>query len=79
MAIVLLSKAGDKIEEIKHVRTECDAIRGMSVSPDGKYVALAGQEGGGVEIWAVSGERGDQWKLAAKKEDIEQVVDLIWI
>ncbi|KAK4686675.1 6-phosphogluconolactonase, partial [Tremellales sp. Uapishka_1] len=79
VAIVVLSADGQKIESLSHVRTGCDAIRGMSVSPDGKYVALAGQEGGGVEIWKVEGEKGQDWKLAAKEPSLEQIVDLVWL
>jgi 6-phosphogluconolactonase (cycloisomerase 2 family) len=78
IAIVRLSETG-KVKDIKHVRTECNNVRGMVCSPDGKFVALAGQDGGGVEIWAVSGEDGDQWKLAAKDESIKGVTTLVWV
>jgi len=79
VAIIFLSKEGDKVEAIKHVRTGCDSIRAMQASPDGQYVALAGQEGGGVEIYAVGGERGDEWKLAAKDETIKGITDFVWL
>jgi 6-phosphogluconolactonase (cycloisomerase 2 family) len=79
VAIILLNDKGDDVEEIKHVRTGCDGIRGMQVSKDGKYVAVAGQKGGGVEIYQVGGKRGDEWKLAAKEEKLEQVVDFVWL
>lgn len=79
VAIILLGEDGATVEEIKHVRTEADGIRAMKVSPDGKFVALAGQQGGGVEIWAVGGKRGDEWKMAAKEESIKQVTDIIWL
>jgi len=79
IAIVLLSGDGSKIESVTHVRTACDAVRGMQVSRDGKFVAVAGQEGGGVEIWKIEGERGDDWKLAAKEHTLEQVTDIVWL
>lgn len=79
IAVVLLGKDGSQIEQIKHVRTGCDTVRGMRISPDGKYVALGGQEGGGLEIWEVSGERGDVWKLAAKDESIKSITDCLWL
>jgi 6-phosphogluconolactonase (cycloisomerase 2 family) len=79
VAIVLLSEDGAQVEGIKHLVTGCDVIRAMRVSPDGKFVAVAGQEGGGVEIWSVGGGRGDEWKLAAKEEGLKGVTDLIWL
>ncbi len=79
IAIVLLDESGSRIEQIKHVRTECDAVRAMRVSPDGKYVALGGQEGGGVELWSISGERGDEWKLAAKNPECAHITDIVWV
>ncbi|ORY24989.1 Lactonase, 7-bladed beta-propeller-domain-containing protein [Naematelia encephala] len=79
IAICLLSADGLKIEEIKQVRTDCDFIRAMQISPDGQYVALAGQNGGGVEIWKITGERGDVWKLAAKEESITKITDFVWV
>jgi 6-phosphogluconolactonase (cycloisomerase 2 family) len=79
IAIALLSSDGSKIESITHVRTGCDAVRAMCPSPDGKYVALAGQEGGGVEIWKVEGQRGDQWKLAGKNPEITNITDIVWV
>lgn len=79
IAIVRLSEDGANVKDIKHVRTECDNVRGMSVSPDGKFIALAGQDGGGVEVWAISGSDGDEWKLAAKDETIKGVTTLVWV
>ena len=79
IAILLLSENGQKVEKVRHVRTGCDNVRGMSVSPDGKYVALAGQDGGGLEIWAVLGEKGDEWKLAGKEESIEKITTIVWV
>ncbi len=79
IAILLLSSDGSKIESIKYVLTGCDFIRGMSVSPDGKFVAIAGQKAGGVEVYSIGGARGDEWKLAAKNEEVEMVTDLVWV
>lgn len=61
VAIILLSQDGRKVEDLKQVRTGLDVIRGMRPSNDGKYVVVAGQEGGGVEIYGITGERGDVW------------------
>ena len=78
VAIFLLSQDGRKVEDTKHVRTEADSIRGMQISTDGRYVALAGQQKGGVEIWAIEGERGEKWTRVAKNEAVEGVTDLKW-
>ncbi|GKZ52011.1 hypothetical protein AbraIFM66951_009358, partial [Aspergillus brasiliensis] len=65
IAIILLSDDGRKVKNIKHVRTNLDVIRGMRLSDDGKYVVVAGQEGGGVEVYAITGDKGDKWTLVA--------------
>jgi 6-phosphogluconolactonase (cycloisomerase 2 family) len=78
VAIFLLSADGQKVEQTKHVRTEADGIRGMQISTDGKYVALAGQNKGGVEIWQIGGQNGEEWKRVAKNESVDSVTDLKW-
>ncbi|RMZ82540.1 hypothetical protein DV736_g6636, partial [Chaetothyriales sp. CBS 134916] len=65
VAIILLSSDGKKVESMKHVRCNVDVIRGMRLSKDGKYVVVVGQEGGGVEIYGINGEKGDVWTLVA--------------
>ncbi|RAH72504.1 putative isomerase YbhE [Aspergillus aculeatinus CBS 121060] len=65
IAIILLSNDGRSTKAIRHVRTKLDVIRGMRVSDDGRYVVAAGQEGGGVEVYEISGDRGDVWTLVA--------------
>ncbi|KAI7783109.1 hypothetical protein LA080_012563 [Diaporthe eres] len=65
IAIILLSDDGRRVQETNFVRTNLDTIRGMRLSSDGSLVALGGQEGGGVEIYSIGGERGDVWTLVA--------------
>lgn len=65
IAILLLSDNGRAVVEIRHVRTNLDVIRGMRLSDDGRYVVLAGQEGGGVEVYEISGEIGEVWTPVA--------------
>ncbi|KIR29558.1 hypothetical protein I309_01627 [Cryptococcus deuterogattii LA55] len=83
MAIILLNETGDKVESVKHVETGLDAIRGFRISPDGKYVAVAGQEGGGVEVYGIAGSRGDEWNLIARSGEKEGVgkgiKDVLWL
>lgn len=83
LAIILLNETGDKVESVKHVETGLDAIRGFRVSPDGKFVAVAGQEGGGVEVYGITGSRGDGWDLIARlgeKEGVERgIKDVLWL
>ncbi|CAH0051911.1 unnamed protein product [Clonostachys solani] len=69
IAILLLSADGRKLEEMKHVRTKVDTIRGMRLSDDGKYVVVLGQEGGGIEVYGIDGERGDTWNLVASLDE----------
>lgn len=63
VAIILLSQDGRSVEGIQYVRTKLDTIRGMRLSDDGSYAVLVGQEGGGVEVYAIRGERGEEWTL----------------
>ena len=81
IAVVLLSNDGRSVENIKHVRTNVDVIRGMRLTEDGKHVVVAGQEGGGVEVYEVSGEKGDSWTLVAGlNESLESgIKHAIWI
>lgn len=65
IAIILLSEDGKKSQGIKHVRTNLDTIRGFRLTADGKFVVVAGQEGGGIEIYSINGDRGDVWTLIA--------------
>ncbi|KAL4749217.1 hypothetical protein BDW72DRAFT_195038 [Aspergillus terricola var. indicus] len=65
IAILLLSDDSRTVVGMKHVRTSLDVIRGMRLSDDGRYVVLAGQEGGGVEVYEISGEKGEVWTLVA--------------
>lgn len=65
VAVILLSENGRKVETVKHVRTNVDVIRGMRLSDDGRYVVVTGQEGGGIEVYEISGQRGDVWTLVS--------------
>ncbi|OJJ02458.1 hypothetical protein ASPVEDRAFT_151102 [Aspergillus versicolor CBS 583.65] len=69
VAVILLSENGRKVETVNHVRTNVDVIRGMRLSDDGRYVVVTGQEGGGVEVYEISGQRGDVWTLVAGLRD----------
>ncbi|GAT26303.1 hypothetical protein RIB2604_02008850 [Aspergillus luchuensis] len=81
IAIILLSEDGRKVNDIKHVRTGVDVIRGMRLSDDGRYAVVVGQEGGGVEVYEINGEKGDKWTLmAALKEGLENgIKHAIWL
>ena len=65
ITIILLSDNGRRVEEVKHIRTNLDTIRGMRIHQDGEFAIAAGQEGGGVEVYRISGKRGDIWTLVA--------------
>lgn len=81
IAIILLSDDGKRVKETKFVRTNLDTIRGMRLSSDGSLVVLGGQEGGGVEAYGISGERGDVWTLVASlNEGLESgIKHAIWL
>jgi 6-phosphogluconolactonase len=53
-------------------------LRGMSADKEGKYVAVAGRDGGGLTIFERDLEKGLTLKEVAKLE-VEQVVCPLWI
>lgn len=81
IAIILLSEDGKEVERVKYVRTSVDVIRGMRLTNDGKYLVVLGQEGGGIEVYGISGERGDVWSLVTSlDEGLESgIKHAVWI
>lgn len=81
IAIILLSDDGKKVQDTRHVRTNLDTIRGMRLSDDGSYVIVCGQEGGGVEVYGISGDRGEVWNLVASlSEGLESgIKHAVWL
>lgn len=66
VTIILLSQDGRSVKHIRYVQTGADVIRGMRISENGRYAMVAGQEGGGLEIYEISGAKGDVWTLVTK-------------
>lgn len=81
IAIIILAPDGRSVEAIKHVQTNLDVIRGMRLSDDGRYAAIVGQEAGGLEIYEVTGERGEAWeRIAGLHNDLEGgLKHVIWL
>lgn len=81
VAIIMLSDDGRKVERMEHVRTNVDVIRGMRLSVDGRFVAVLGQEGGGIEIYEISGKRGENWTLVVGlNENLESgIKHAVWL
>lgn len=79
ISIVLLNEQGSGVEETKWVETGLDWIRGMRISDDGKWLACAGEYGGGIEIYEISGERGELMNLRARNEGIKDVNCVLWL
>ncbi|EEU39291.1 uncharacterized protein NECHADRAFT_43788 [Fusarium vanettenii 77-13-4] len=81
IVIILLSDDGKRVQETKHVRTNLDTIRGFRLSDDGNYAVVAGQEGGGIEMYRVGGSRGDVWTLTASlREGLDSgIKHVVWL
>ncbi|WWC60726.1 uncharacterized protein I303_103302 [Kwoniella dejecticola CBS 10117] len=79
VAVILLAKNGVTVEGVKHIRTGLDVIRGMQITPDGKYAVLGGQEGGGIEIYEIRGEKGDSWVKVAEERSVSGTKDFLWL
>lgn len=69
VAIVSLNDAGDKVESVKWLETGVNFIRGMCVSADGKYIGVAGQKDGNLEIYEAGGEHGEKLTLVAESKN----------
>ncbi|KAL7418649.1 hypothetical protein Q5752_006332 [Cryptotrichosporon argae] len=77
IAVVVLGSGGASVEAVRWVRTGCQTIRGMQLSPDGEWAAVAGEDGGGVEMYRV--RPAGAWELMAKRADLEKVADFAWL
>ncbi|KAL1406852.1 hypothetical protein Q8F55_006261 [Vanrija albida] len=78
VAVIRLAEGGKAAEGVSFIRTNCDTIRALQVSRDGKYVAVAGQQNGLVEVYEIGGAEHDKWSLVATAE-VERVTDFIWL
>lgn len=76
-AVALIKLGKDGVEETKWVRTGCCCVRGMQVSPDGKYVIVGGQCNKTVEVYAISAE-GMEWTKVASLE-LDGTTDFVWM
>ena len=54
-------------------------LRGMEGSADGRYVVVAGRNGGGISVLERVGEDGLEVKKVAGLEGLERVVAPIWV
>lgn len=80
IVIVLLNHAGWGVEEVKHLQTGLDWVRGMRVSDNGKYLAAAGEmREGGLEVYEISGERGETLELVARDDSVKDVNCVLWL
>ncbi|BEJ14433.1 hypothetical protein CspHIS471_0402000 [Cutaneotrichosporon sp. HIS471] len=77
VAIMRLSEDGRSVLGTEWVQTGCCCVRGMQVSLDGKYVAVAGQCNSTVEMYALS-DNGIKWtKVASLK--LDAITDFVWM
>ncbi|CAK9787291.1 putative isomerase YbhE [Cutaneotrichosporon oleaginosum] len=77
VAVIRLSEDGRSVRGTEWVRTGCCCVRGMQVSPDGKYVAVAGQCNATVEMYALS-DNGTKWTKVASLQ-VDGVTDFVWM
>lgn len=80
IAIITLSTLGDKVENIEIIQTGANFIRGMGVTPDGKYLGVVGQKGDEIEVYECKGEHGEKLELVARSEgQTELGTDFVWV
>lgn len=75
VTILQVTEAGKAPEVIAQIETKCDHIRGMKISPDGKYVAVGGMNNNKMEVYAISGDNMEEWTLVATQE-VLQIADI---
>ena len=78
ITIILLS-GNSEVERMIYLETGLDWIRGMRISDDGRYLACCGEVGGGLEIYEITGERGEILTLIAKGEGVRDVNCVLWV
>jgi 6-phosphogluconolactonase (cycloisomerase 2 family) len=81
IGIIQLGSQSDFVQDVKHLDTGLDFIRGMSISDDAKYLAATGQNAGGIEVYEISGLCGEILTLKAKLDvqGTEQGTSLAWV
>lgn len=79
ITVVLLDEDGSSVVDMQWVETGLDWIRGMRISDDGRWLACAGEYGGGLEIYEISGERGEVMNLRAADVGIKDVNCVLWL
>ncbi|EJD35363.1 putative isomerase YbhE [Auricularia subglabra TFB-10046 SS5] len=52
-------------------------LRGIAFSPDGKYVAFAGMNGGGVKVWERAGK--GELRDTGARADVEGITSVLWL
>ncbi|BEJ06943.1 hypothetical protein CcaverHIS641_0402120 [Cutaneotrichosporon cavernicola] len=77
VAIMRLSEDGRSVLGTEWVQTGCCCVRGMQVSRDGKYVAVAGQCNSTVEMYALSDD-GIKWTKVASLQ-LDAITDFVWM
>lgn len=73
IAVIPLGPKGD-FQQPSWIRTNACCIRGLSVSPDGKYAAVGGQCNNLVEIYAT----GEKWEKVADV-GVSKPVAFLWL
>lgn len=73
-AIAVIPLEGGKMQNPSWIRTGCCCIRGLSISPDGKYAAVGGQCNNLVEIY----ETGEKWRKVAQTS-VNSPVAFLWL
>lgn len=73
-AIAVIPLDGTEMQKPSWVRTGCCCVRGLSVSPDGKFAAVGGQCNGVVEIY----ELGQNWNKVASAS-VQKPVAFLWL
>lgn len=73
-AIAVIPLKGAEMQAPSWIRTGCCCIRGLSVSPDGKYAAVGGQCNALVEIYATE----SKWTKVAETS-VQKPVAFHWL
>lgn len=80
IAVMTLNQAGDQIEHVEIIPTQVNFIRGMSITPDGKYLGLVGQEDGKAAVYQTGGQYGEKLELVAiDNVGLDTPTDVTWI
>lgn len=76
IAIILLCEDGIVVDGAKHIRTGLDVIRGLQITPDGKYAPDLRWRDRNIRD---QGSRGEEWVKVAEEKSVVSTKEILHV